>query len=175
MKNINKDRTLSQVSFEIKLLVLLCISVLVSACAILKAPVITKNSSLANYKYAFIPATSNLTSGSGFTIGRQYYSENKTVNPRDVISGLLMKEGFVILPEIKPELADKTLIINYGESGRRNVAGGLGGYTIEVTINFISAETYESICSCTAEGQGSTEADDIRQAITRCLSGLLSK
>ena len=76
------------------------------------------------------------------------------------------------MPELKPELSDETLIVNYGESGKRN--RGLG-YTIEVTIQFVSAKSYAQICSCTAEGQGSTEADDIRQAITRCLSSLLSK
>ena len=71
-----------------------------------------------------------------------------------------------------PELAKETLIVNYGESGRRN--RGLG-YTIEVTIQFISAYTHEMFCSCTAEGQGSTEADDIRQAIKRALDGLFAK
>ena len=77
------------------------------------------------------------------------------------------------MPELKSELADITLIVNYGESGRRNT--GLGGYTIEVTIQFISAKTNSLVCSCTAEGQGSTEADDIRQAITRCLNELIPK
>ena len=80
-----------------------------------------------------------------------------------------MKNNFIILPEIKPELSDKTLIVNYGESGRRN--RGLG-YTIEVTIQFISAKTHERVCTCTAEGQGETEADDIRKAIRRALSEL---
>ena len=46
------------------------------------------------------------------------------------------------------------------------------GYTIEVTIQFSSAKTNEMICSCTAEGQGETEADDIRQAIRRALTSL---
>ena len=96
----------------------------------------------------------------------------KSVNPSDVITGILLKEGFIRLPELKPELTDETIIVNYGESGKRN--RGLG-YTIEVTIQFISAKSHTQICSCTAEGQGETEADDIRQAITRCLSGLLSK
>lgn len=81
----------------------------------------------------------------------------------------LFPKAIVILPEIKSELAEETLIVNYGESGRRN--RGLG-YTIEVTIQFISAETNEIICFCTAEGQGATEADDIRQAIRRALDGL---
>jgi hypothetical protein len=64
------------------------------------------------------------------------------------------------------------MIVNYGESGKRNK--GLG-YTIEVTIQFVSAKTNAKLCSCTAEGQGETEADDIREAITRCLTPLLQK
>ena len=115
-----------------------------------------------------------MSSSSGATIGGQYYSSGKSVNPSDVITGILTKEGFIALPELKPELTDQTLIVNYGESGKRVIAWGLGGYTIEVTIQFISAKSHTLICSCTAEGQGSTEADDIREAITRCLSGLLS-
>jgi hypothetical protein len=114
-----------------------------------------------------------LTSSSGATINGQYYTSSKTVNPTDVITGILTKEGLIRLPELKSELINETLIINYGESGKRNT--GLGGYTIEVTIQFISSKTSSLVCSCTAEGQGSTEADDIRQAITRCLASLLSK
>ena len=114
-----------------------------------------------------------MTSSSGATVSGQYYSSSKTVNPSDVITGILTKEGLIRLPELKSELTDETLIINYGESGRRNT--GLGGYTIEVTIQFVSAKTSSLVCSCTAEGQGSTEADDIRQAITRCLNELTPK
>jgi hypothetical protein len=114
-----------------------------------------------------------LTSSLGASIGGQYYSSSKSVNPSDVITGILSKEGFIKLPELKPELTNETLIVNYGESGKRNT--GMGGYTIEVTIQFISAKSYTPICSCTAEGQGKTEADDIRQAITRCLTELMPK
>ena len=71
------------------------------------------------------------------------------------------------MPEVKNDLADKTMIINYGETGRRST--GLGGYTIEVTIQVLSAKTSEVICVVTGEGQGETEADDIRIAINRCL------
>lgn len=114
-----------------------------------------------------------MTSSAGVTISGQYYSSSKTVNPSDVITGVLTKKGLIRLPELKPELINETLIINYGESGKRKT--GLGGYTIEVTIQFISAKTSSLVCSCTAEGQGATEADDIRQAITRCLESLLSE
>jgi len=146
------------------------------SCAPLKAPTIIKEDSIEGYKYIFITPTSNLTSGTGSVYGGQYgaygASTSKSVNPSDVISGILLKEGYIRIPELKQELLDETLIVNYGESGKRN--RGLG-YTIEVTIQFISANSHTPICSCTAEGQGETEADDIRQAITRCLSGLLSK
>ena len=149
------------------------LTILISSCASLRPATSIKNGSLDNYKYIYITPTNSLTSSSGATISGQYYSASKTVNPSDVITGILTKEGLIRLPEIKPDLSEETLIVNYGESGRRNT--GLGGYTIEVTIQFISAKTNSLVCSCTAEGQGSTEADDIRQAITRCLNELKTK
>lgn len=50
--------------------------------------------------------------------------------------------------------------------------GGIGGYTLEVSIQILDAKTQEPVFICTAEGQGDTEADDIRKAITRCLESL---
>ena len=160
----------------IRIFAIVIASFLISSCAPLKVPTIIRNDSIEGYKYIYITPTSNLTSSSGGVYGGQYSTygatTSKTVNPSDVITGILTKERFIRLPELAPELTDETLIINYGESGRRN--RGLG-YTIEVTIQFVSAKTHKLICSCTAEGQGETEADDIRQAITRCLSSLLAK
>lgn len=152
------------------------LSIFAVGCAPLKQVTVVKNDKIENYKYIYISPTKSLTSSSGGVYGGNYgmygSSTSKSVNPSDVIAGILLKEGFSQLPELKPKLADETLIVNYGESGRRN--RGLG-YTIEVTIQFLSAKTNTTVCSCTAEGQGETEADDIRQAITRCLKGLLSK
>lgn len=149
------------------------LNIYLSSCVSLKPATTTKNGTIDSYKYIYIAPTSSLMSGSGAIIGGQLYSSSKSVNPTDLITGILAKEGYIKIPELKPELANETLIVNYGESGRRKT--GLGGYTIEVTIQFISASSHSLICSCTAEGQGETEADDIRKAITRCLSGLLSK
>lgn len=148
----------------------ICSVLLMNACAPLKDPVVVKKASLDDYKYVYIPETADLTSSSGDTYGGEYglygYTKTKTVNPKDVIAGILMKNGYIILPEIKPELAKETMVVNYGEVGKRPRAFG---YTIEVSIQFISAKTSELICSCSAEGQGETEADDIRQAISRAL------
>jgi len=163
----------------VRLLVIIFIGILVNSCATLKVPSVTKYDSIEGYKYFVIPTTSNLTSGTGSVYGGDYgvygATTTKSVNPGDVITGIMMKQGFIRLPEINPEIINETLIINYGESGRRNIAGGLVGYTIEVTINFVSAKSHKTLASGSAEGMGETEADDIRQAITRCLSALLSK
>lgn len=160
-----------------KSLFFVCTILTVVGCSSLRDPIIIKNAPIDTYKYAYISQTKELKSSSGGVYGGQNgiygTSITKSINPRDVISGTLIKQGFIILPELKPELVDKTLIVNYGESGRRNT--GLGGYTIEVTIQFISAKANEMLCTCTAEGQGKTEADDIRIAINRALSGLFPK
>lgn len=158
---------------KIRLLIFLISNIILSSCAPLQPVTSIKNNSISAYKYIFISQTSSLTSSSGASVNGQYYSTSKSVNPRDVISGILVKDGFILIPELKSELANETLIVNYGESGRRNT--GLGSYTIEVTIQFISSDSNVLISSCTAEGRGETEADDIRIAITRCLNNLLSE
>jgi hypothetical protein len=161
---------------SINLLTIVLLNIFTLGCAPLKQVTVVKNDKIENYKYIYISPTKSLTSSSGGVYGGNYgvygSTTSKSVNPSDVISGILMKEGFALIPELKPVLTDETLIVSYGESGRRN--RGLG-YTIEVTIQFLSAKTTNTVCSCTAEGQGETEADDIRQAITRCLNSLLSK
>ena len=147
-----------------------------SGCATLEEPKIKKSDDVKKYKYVAISNTASLSSGSGTVFGNQYgvYGGTtiKSINPGSVIEGILLKKGFTSINEIKPEITNKTMIVKYGQSGRRDVAGGLGGYTLEVTISFINAKTYENVYTCTAEGQDFTEADDIREAITRCLSGI---
>lgn len=159
-----------------KVLSIVIVVIAVNSCSPLKVATTVNKGKIEDYKYMVISPTETLTSSNGSVYGGDHNAygstTTKSVNPCDVIAGILSKEGFIILPELQPELADEILIVNYGESGRRN--RGLG-YTIEVTIQFISAKSYALICSATAEGQGSTEADDIRQAITRSLSAVLSK
>ena len=155
----------------IKILFAFCGAVLLNGCAATLLPVsVTKNSGLSEYKYVYITPTTGLTSGSGGVYGGNYgvygSSVNKSVNPSDIIAGYMMQKGYVQVPKIKPELASQTLIINYGETGRRSV---FWGYTIEITLQFLSAQSHEVVCTSTAEGMGETEADDIRIAINRAL------
>ena len=149
-----------------KLCFIIPICLMLLGCALQK-PTVVINEDINNFSYVYITPTQTLSSGTG----DQYYSVDKSINPNDVISGVFSKNGFIKIPELKEELLDKTLIINYGESGRRDVGFG---YAIEVTIQLVSAKSNTLISSCTAEGMGSTEADDIRIAINRCLSGIFN-
>ena len=127
---------------------------------------------LDGYRFAVIPSTGSKNSTLTSVYNGYGASTSQSTNPRDIIAGVLLKKGYIILSEVDKNYIDKTIIVNYGESGKRKT--GLGGYALEVTINLISAKTYQPLCSCISEGQGSTEADDIRIAITRCLASLLN-
>lgn len=76
-----------------------------------------------------------------------------------------MKKGFILVNSIPNE--GQTFIVRYGESGRRDT---WYDYTLEVSIQMIDTNTKEPLFTCSAEGIGNTEVDDIRQVITRCLS-----
>ena len=141
-----------------------------TSCVTLKDAEVTKTKDLNEYKYIIVNSTETLNSSVGATVyGGGYFSIGNSVNPGDVISGYLIKKGFVILKEKENDLINKTLIVNYGESGRRDV---FWGYTTEVTIQFLTANTNEVVCVTTAEGIGDTEADDIKKAITRALDAV---
>lgn len=146
-----------------------------SGCGTLLPPTVTRHSPLDGYKYVYITPTSEKTATTGGVYGGQYgvygLTQTHSINPADVISGHFLKRGYTRLPEINPELAEQTLIVNYGESGRRSVGFG---YSIEVTIQLLSAKTNEIVCVGVAEGMGETEADDVRIAINRCLDEIFA-
>ena len=153
---------------------IICV-IIMSSCVSLKPAIITRNNSLDGYQFFYITPTAELTSSTASVYGNNYgiygSTQIKSINPSDVIAGYLLKKGFTRVPEITPELRENTLIVNYCESGRWNV---FWGYTIEITIQFLSAQNYSVLCIGTAEGMGSTEADDIRIAINRCLDKVFS-
>ena len=153
----------------------ICCMLLFTTCASMKAPIIQQFESIDTYKYVFITPTTEVTYSSSGIVGGTYgvigASSKRTINPSDVITGILLKQGYIRLPKLNPELLDKTLIVNYGESGTRKVNLGTSK---EITIQFLSARTYKPICVCTAEGQGSTEVDDVRIAINRALGPLFN-
>ena len=91
-----------------------------------------------------------------------------------MVAGILVKKGFIVLDSVSDDGAKKakTLLVRYGQGDKRNVLGGLGGYTLGVSIQILDITSRELLFTCSAEGQGETEVDDIREAITRCLKDL---
>ncbi len=150
----------------------LLIALVISSCSPLLTPSITKNKSIEGYKYVYITPTVEKTSVIGSSVplatgGSIGVEESRSINPADLICGHFLKRGYTRLPELKPEFAKETIVVNYGETNRRHT--GWGSYTIEITIQLLSADSSEVICVGTAEGRGETEADDVRIAINRCL------
>ncbi len=146
-------------------------------CGSLKPVSITRNGTLQGYKFAYINPTTTKVGGTESHYSCNRYmglsiSSTTSTNPSEVISGYLMKQGFIIIPQLNVHDASQTIIVNYAETGRRDLNLG---YTIEITIQILSAVDNSLICSGTAEGQGETEADDVRIAINRCLAEMFNK
>ena len=155
------------------ILILLSISLGLASCGVPRYATITSKPDLSKYKYVYITPTSEKTSVTGRTYGNQYSvfgsTSSKSISPSDVIAGSFMKHGFVRIPEIKDAQKAQTLVVNFGESGKKN---HVLGYSIEVTIQLLDAATYELLCSTTAEGMGETETDDVREATIKCLNAI---
>lgn len=146
-------------------IVVLLGTLIMSGCSSSKVSVSGGEISPEAYKYIYVTPTVELTSGISTGV---YGGLTKTVNPSDVVSGILIDNGFVLLPELKPELADSTLVATYGESGSRR-------RRMEVVVQFISAKTHKQVALYRASGKGLTEADAIRRAIKQALSALSQK
>lgn len=155
------------------LFIILLMSIMLSGCVTLEPTVITKseNDDFSNYKFFYINPTGSKTGSSGVVVGNQYGvyggSATKTTDPCDVITGFLIRKGFVRVASIDDSNRAQTFVINYGEVGR---SMGFFGDKIEIVLQFISASTNDVFCTVTGEGDGETEADDIRIAIERCLN-----
>lgn len=147
------------------------LSLTLCACGLLRPATHIQNDDLAKYKYIYIPYRANVTSGTGTFYHGTGGITSQNINPGDLIAGYFIKHGYAILPELNPSLLSETLIVNYGESGRREIALGLAK-PLEMTIQLLSAETNQIVYSVTAEGMGETVADDVRNAINRCLQDL---
>ena len=155
-----------------KLFIFLAATISLWGCSTLKAPQTTIGADIRNYPYAYIIPTSGVTSSSG-VFGNQYGvygGATKTINPSEVIAGHLMQRGYTILPELSPDLAEKTLIVSYGYIGRRQLSAF--SYASSIIIQMREAKTHKMVAVCEAEGCGADETDDILQAITTALNNI---
>lgn len=134
---------------------------------------VVSQESIRNYKYAYIAETNPLVAGLGTMVSGIYTSSQTTANPKDIITGRLVKEGFVILPELKEELLEETIIVNYGQGGCRKLS--LFYVSTEIVLQFLSTKTNQIICNCASEGCGEHITDDIQIAINRAFDAMLGK
>lgn len=152
-----------------KVFLLSSIVLLLTGCGVLNAPIADVQGNIYKYNYVYVIPTSGVTSSSG-VYGNQYGvfgGETRTINPSEVISGYLMKKGYTTLPIIDPNLAENTMIVSYGYTGRRQLS--LLSYASCVMIQFRDAKTHELVATCEGEGCGEDETEDILQAIYSAL------
>lgn len=157
----------------LKSIILFIFAFCLSSCATLRPVSVQMSDSIFRYRYFYMQPTGTVNSpaSSGVIIGDMLFSGHSgSVNPGDLITGQLSKVGFIRVPEISDDIREKTFLVTYGETGKRDV--GLAGSITEVTIQMISAKTLEPICVCTGEGYGNTKADDVEIAIQRCFQQL---
>ena len=155
----------------LKLALVLLTGLIMTSCGItLMAPTVNISVPLTGYKYFYVTPTEEKTSTSGYVYNGIGGSSTHSVNPADIITGCLVKKGYTRVPVLKEENLDRTFVVNYGETGRRQASWF--AYTIEVTLQFIAADTHEILCVSTAEGCGETESDDIRLAINSAIEAV---
>lgn len=155
-----------------KFLLLVLVSISLTSCVMaLKVPTAVTNGNPYNYTYVYVIPTAAVTSSSGVYDG--YGGVTKTINPSEVISGYLMQEGYTPIPSVTDDLADKTLIVSYGYTGRRPL--GWFAYASCIIIQMRDAKTHQIVASCESEGCGSDETDDILQAIHNGLNTIFAK
>lgn len=101
------------------LFIVLGVCLLAISCATLRPVTLTQKDSILDYQYIYITPTAAVNSTSGGVYGGSYgvygATSTKTADPASLISGYFLKKGFTRLPELTPELLDKTLVVNYGE------------------------------------------------------------
>ena len=141
-------------------------------CVSLNPTQVTRHSSMNGYKYVYITPTAARNSVSGGVYNGWGYTSSSSADPATIISGHFIKRGFIRVPEIKSATESQTIVVNYSETGRR--PNGLGS-SLEITIQLLSAKTNELICVVVGEGYGDTEADDIKNAIDRCMNKIFSE
>ena len=155
--------------------VLCFITIVFCSCISLQKPTATFHSSLEGYKYVYITPTTPVQSVVGATFGGSYGiyggTDTYSVNPADIIAGFFIKRGFIVVPEIKSENADQTIVINYGEEKSGQTTMSIF-HIVGVVIQIISAATNDVICICTGEGSSETDTGAVTQAINRSMEEL---
>lgn len=151
---------------------------IITGCASVKPVEFKKFGNTSKYKYAVVGKTQALRSQYGSSTKDSdgdvhYSSQSNSINPNDVITGILMQKGFIVLDSLKnnPDHKPQTLFVQYGQ-GRVYTRGFFLFPTriVEVVMQIMDFETSELLFACNAEGSfGGLETDGLRHGIIRCL------
>ena len=161
-----------------KKILLFFIALAATACSALKPTTCSVQPTFYKYRYVYIMPTGSVTGSTGVhTIDRTYVTGGvtKTTNPADLMSGYLMQKGFVILPQLDQNKLSETLVLSYGETGHRSVGFLWLFDATSIIIQFRDAHTNEIVASAEAEDYGSSEADNIRYALTSALDAIFGQ
>lgn len=162
-----------------KKLLLFFAALALTACGALKPTTCSVQPTFYKYRYVYIMPTGSVTASTGVhsSYDRSYVSGGvtKTTNPADLMSGYLMQKGFTILPQLDQTKLSETLVLSYGETGKRSVGFLWLSDATSIIIQFRDAQTNELIASAEAEDYGSTEADNIRYALTSALDAIFAQ
>lgn len=161
-----------------KILFFFVLAIVATGCGALKPTTCTVHPDFYKYRYVYIMPTGSVTGSTGVysSYDRSYVSGGvtKTTNPADLMSGYLMQKGFTILPQLDQNKLSETLVLSYGETGKRSGVGFLWlSDATSIIIQFRDAATNELIAS--AEDYGSTEADNVRYAIQEALNAIFAQ
>lgn len=141
------------------------LTLILSSCGLMNSPQVKTYLPLSQFQYAYIAPIGGVQGPPNAAFG----GFPGSANPRDFIAGQLFKRGIIVVPEINPAQAQKTLVVSYGEGDKRNI---LIGYALEVTIQLTTADMNKLVAVATAEGYGETESDKIRDAISQAMTAL---
>ena len=158
------------------------IALAATACSALKPTTCSVQPNFYKYRYVYIMPTGSVTGSTkvhtvNSSDNRTYVTGGvtKTTNPTDMMSGYLMQKGFAILPQLDQSKLAETLVLSYGETGHRSVGFLWLSDATSIIIQFRDAQTNDLIASAEAEDYGSTEADNIRYAISKALDAIFAQ
>jgi hypothetical protein len=161
-----------------KKFLLFFVALAATACGALKPTTSSVHPSFYTYRYVYVMPTGSVTGSTGVysSYDRSYVSGGKTrtTNPTDLMAGYLMQKGFTVLPQLDQTKLAETLVVSYGETGKRSAGFLWLSDATSIIIQFRNASTNELIASAEAEDYGSTEADNIRYALTSALDAIFA-
>ena len=132
-----------------------------SSCVTLRPATVTLKNDISRYIRVYIPSTQMVHGTAAIVVSGMTLPYSQSVNPRDVIAGMLAKRGYIILNKLDERLLQETIIVNYGDSDRRNIRlGGIYdrsntsiyfGSNVRIAMHYGSGRLWEyRSCRCEA-------------------------